>query len=166
MSYDRYKKVDKSRVIDSPKKAIAYVKAHAVKTKERMLFCLYLDDSMQPCFFDAFPDEIQMETATAQRSILRNAIRLGVDKIVIVTMLDLQGSRVGDPLQDQYELVGALNVADIEALNHVILSPVAFIETTRSALTSVNSAYIHRKKCRDGWNDFCLVWRSIRKIAS
>ena len=141
MSYDRYKKVDKSRVIDSPKKAIAYVKAHAVKTKERMLFCLYLDDSMQPCFFDAFPDEIQMETATAQRSILRNAIQLGVEKIVIVTMLDLQGSQVGDPLQDQYELVEALNVAGIEALDHVIMSPVGFIEATRAVLTSVKRSW-------------------------
>jgi DNA repair protein RadC len=147
MSYDRYKKVDKRRVIDSPKKAIAYVKAHAVKTKERMLFCLYLDDSMQPCFFDAFPDEMQMETATAQRSILRNAIQLGVEKIVIVTMLDLHGSQVGDPLQDQYELVEALNVAGIEALDHVIMSPVGFVEATRAALTSVQRS-----------------WRKVRRI--
>jgi DNA repair protein RadC len=147
MSYDRYKKVDKRRVIDSPKKAIAYVKAHSVKTKERMLFCLYLDDSMQPCFFDAFPDEMQVETATAQRSILRNAIQLGVEKVVIVTMLEMENSKVGDPLQDQYELVEALTVAGIEPLDHVIMSPVGFMQATKSVLLGV--------KCS---------WRKVRKL--
>jgi|TARA_R110000850_G_scaffold215654_3_gene341268 DNA repair protein RadC len=141
MSYDRYKKIDKRRVIDSPKKAISYVKAHSVKTKERMLFCLYLDDNLQPCFFDAYPDEMQMETATAQRDILRKAIQLGIEKVVIVTMLDLENSQVGDPLQDQYELVEALNVAGIEALDHVIMSPVGFMEATRSVLASIKRSW-------------------------
>ncbi|MDO3386025.1 JAB domain-containing protein [Gilvimarinus sp. SDUM040013] len=141
MSYDRYKKIDKRRVIDSPKKAIAYVKAHSIKTRERMLFCLYLDDNLQPCFFDAYPDEMQMETATAQRDILRKAIQLGIEKVVIVTMLDLENSQVGDPLQDQYELVEALNVAGIEALDHVIMTPVGFMEATRSVITSVKRSW-------------------------
>lgn len=146
MSYDRYKKVDKRRVIDSPKKAIAYVKANSVKTKERMLFCLYLDGSMQPCFFDAFTDEMQMETATAQRSILRNAIQLGIEKVVIVTMLDMKASHVGDPLQDQYELVEALNVAGIEVLDHVIMSPVGFIEASKSVLLGVKRSWRKARK--------------------
>jgi len=120
MIYENIKTSDRKSMLDSKKKVLQYIRSHSRRINYRMLHCIFLTKDLMVASYDAFPDQLPDELEASARSILRKAVSLDVDQVILVTEIPISVDENQDHQHDQYMLVDALSVAGVTTLDHIV----------------------------------------------